>query len=594
MKRIAAGTVWFFTIIVYYCTLAPSVGYIDSGELATVANTLGIAHPTGYPLYTLVARVISVIPISTEVIVRLNFLSALLTASAVLIFFFVVIELLEEEKKSTPGEIIISAAISSMILAFSKTFWQQGVSAEVYSLHLVLICLVLLFFIKAIKMQEHRWWLLFAFIVGLSFTNHMTTILLAPALLYWFFAEHGINKDALKKISLLSLPFFSGLSVYLFLPVRASQHPLLNWGNPQTVESFWWHVTGKQFRVWMFSSGDVAKKQLDYFFGNLPNEFHAVVLIVALVGAIALLFTDRRKFIVMVLLFVSCVAYSVNYDIHDIDSYFLLAFIVIGVFSAYGGALIMRRFEQRNVKITIGTFWAALVIIQANGNWDSADQSSNYMVEDYTKSILNNLPPNAIVISSQWDYFISAAYYYQHVDKIRTDVVILDKELFRRTWYFPQLEQLYPDVIQRSFSEISEFKKELFKFEHDLPYDYSVIEGRYAAFLKSIVEKNASLPVYTTSEIESQYTAGFLRIPEGFVFRLTQDTVYQPMDQPRFIFRMYDGTDIYTKSLKSLMVRDLLYRASYESYYGKDTLSAFYSKKASEFATNSHSQVSKF
>jgi hypothetical protein len=39
-----------FVFIVYLTTLAPSVVKIDSGELAAVQSTLGIAHPTGYPL----------------------------------------------------------------------------------------------------------------------------------------------------------------------------------------------------------------------------------------------------------------------------------------------------------------------------------------------------------------------------------------------------------------------------------------------------------------------------------------------------------------------------------------------------------------
>jgi hypothetical protein len=594
VKRTGAAAVWLIAFLVYYNTLAPSVGFIDSGELAAVADRLGIAHPTGYPLYTLLGRLFAVLPIASEVIVRLNILSAVLTATSVSFIFLFLIELLDDEKKSEQLLSAGAAIFSSLLLAFSRTFWLQGVSAEVYSLHLMLIASVLYCFQKAVRTAESRWWLLFAYSVGLAFTNHMTTILLAPALLYWFFAEHGFAKQAFKKILVLSLPFVAGLSVYWYLPVRASQHPLLNWGNPQTAESFWWHFTGKQFRVWMFSSGDVAHKQLNYFVNTLPVEFHSIGLVVALIGAVMMLFTDRRKFLVVFLLFVSCVAYSINYDIQDIDSYFLLAFIAVAVFTAYGVMGIIRRFSHRNAQMAAGIAACAVLLVHSYGNWKEADQSGNYMVEDYTKNILHDLPHGAMVISSQWDYFVSSSLYYQHVEGLRSDVIVLDKELFRRSWYFAQLEHVYPGVMRKSALQSSAFQKELFKFEHDIPYEYAAIEGGYAALLKSFADQHAPFPVYITPEIEPNYFPGYIRIPEGFLFRLSRDTSYQSVPFPRTSVRKHTGTDIYSNALRSIMANALMYRAQYEKFYGFDSLSRFYSQKASEFTAKRPFMVSKF
>ena len=66
--------------IVYMQTLAPSVDFIDAGELATVCATLGIAHPTGYPLFALVGWVFAHLPIAGTVILRLNVMAAFFTA----------------------------------------------------------------------------------------------------------------------------------------------------------------------------------------------------------------------------------------------------------------------------------------------------------------------------------------------------------------------------------------------------------------------------------------------------------------------------------------------------------------------------------
>jgi len=581
-ETVAAVILWLIVFSQYYTTLSPSVGFIDSGELATVAITLGIAHPTGYPLFTMLGRLFSILPIAGEEIVRLNLLSAVLTSLALVVFYYVITELLDRGKMEDRTSILISSFTASLFLGFSKTFWFQGVAVEVYSLHLLLICLILLLFVKAVKTNEARWWLLFAFSVGASFTNHLTTVLLAPALLYWFFAEQGVNKNAFKNIAKLSIPFMAGLSIYLYLPIRSAQQPLLNWGDPQTFEKFWWHFTGKQFRVFMFSSTDAAKKQLNYFFENLPNEFFFVVLAFAVVGCFILLFTDKKKFVFTGLLFVSCIAYSINYDIHDIDSYFLLAFIAIAIFSAFGIQKIYLRFEKPITKSMVMILLIIIVSVQCIESRKKVNQSENYLVEDYTKNILLNLPQNSIVLSYQWDYFVASSYYYQYVKNIRKDVVVLDKELFRRSWYIPQLENHYPELMRKSKIEAQLFQQELFKFEHELPYDFAAIEGRYTALLKSFMDKNESLVFYITPEIEPQYTLGYYRVPEGFLFRIRKDTVYSSTPSPQIIYRGFDGKDIYSKQITTLALNALLRRELYERYYGRDSVAEFYRQKASE------------
>ncbi len=582
IKYSSVSLLWLILFSVYCLTMAPTVGFIDSGELSTVAVSLGIAHPTGYPLFTLVTKMWSSIPVAQEFIVRLNIFAALATSMAAVAFFFVVCSIIEDTSKKDQWSVLLTALISSMFLGFSRTFWFQALAIEVYSLHLLLIMIDLYLFIKAVQLRSYSHWLLFAFAVGLSFTNHLTTVLLAPAMLYWFFAEHGFEKASFKKIGILAAPFLVGLSLYLYLPVRAMQQPLLNWGNPQTAEHLWWHFTGKQFRVFMFSSAEAAQRQLNYFFDNLTNEFFFPVLIIAGIGAAVLLFKDRMKFVFIFLLLAACVAYSINYDIHDIDSYFLLAFVAIALFASFGIHLILARFESSVARSAAVGVLLAVAGFQLYNNREEVDQSTNYLVEDYTMNILQNLPQNAIVISYQWDYFVAASYYYQHVKGIRQDVTVIDKELLRRSWYFVQLEKMYPEVARRSRHEIQSFLIELDKFEQGVPYDVAMIEGRYTQLLKSFMERNADRPVFVTPEIEEQYTAGTIRIPEGLVLRLTTDTLYQPLTEQKIQFRDFPGTDAYSKQITALTRNALLLRAQYEEFHGKSIPALVYRKKASE------------
>lgn len=579
---IAAG-LWSCIFAVYYATMAPTVGFIDSGELATAASTLGIAHPTGYPLFTLLGRLFSQIPIAQEEVVRLNIMSGLFTSFAAVTFFFLVLEFVEPRTSQRNAAHIGSAVFASGALAFSQTFWKQGVSVEVYSLHLLLICLVLLSLMKAINTDAPSWWFFFALMFGLSFSNHLTTILLVPAAIYFFIVEHESVRMAFQRIVRLSVPFIIGLSVYIVLPIRAASHPLLNWGNPQTAEQLLWHVSGKQFRVWMFSSTESARKQLQYFIERVPVEYFYLPLIIAVMGMITVFAKDRKKFFGIGMLLLTCVGYSINYDIHDIDSYFLLAFLSLMIFAAYGMNFIIASMGLHNRQAVILPAIIGLVGIQVYQNWAEVDQRQNYYVEDYTKSILTSVPHNSIILSFQWDYLIAASYYFQHVRQFRSDVIILDKELFRRSWYVGQLEHMYPDLVQKSKREIEAFQKELYKFEHDVPYDYAVIEGRYTELLKSFIDKNiGSVSVFVTGEVEQQYTEGYARVPYGLLYQLSKDRTYLPSPFPILQNRSNAPTDQYINNLRGIMSTALYHRGEYERFFSHDSLANLYFSASKE------------
>ena len=388
---------------------------------------------------------------------------------------------------------------------------------------------------------------------------------------------------AIRRIGKLSLPFTLGLSVYLYLPIRAASHPLLNWGNPQTFEKFWWHVTGKQFRVWMFASVDAAQKQFNYFIERVPIEFFYISVVFAAIGFFVLLFSDKKKLGFVLLLLITCVAYSINYDIHDIDSYFLLAFIAIAIFAGFGTLKIFETVRVFQNKYALIGSVLLFTCIQVWQNWDDVDQSSNYLVEDYAKNILSNLPPHSIILSYQWDYFVSASYYFQHVKNFRPDVIVLDKELFRRSWYLSQLKKMYSQIMRKSLVESDLFLNELYKFEHDLPYDYTAIEGRYTAFLKSIIDHNIdSVNIFVTHEIEPNYTIGYNRIPQGFAYKLIKDASYQPAKFPSIQFRNFDGETKYGESIKKFSASVLYQRGLYERQFGKDSLAEFYFSRIRE------------
>src|SRR3990172_684874 len=259
-RVILAALAFFLPFAVYLKTSSPTVTFIDSGELALVCYTLGIPHPTGYPLYALLGKLVTMLPFGS-VIGRLNFLSAIFVAGAVLFLYLSLRKLLLESYKSRKGILLVEMSaffVSLLILLILK--WDQTRSDKLF------------FFI--------------IFLYGLSFTNHMTTVLFFPSLLFFLWSGWGRKLLARHRLSTGVLIFVLTFSLYLYLPIRSSTEPLLNWGHPTNWHNFKSHLTGWQYQVWMFAgSPEELWQNLKNYGGLLLEQFPPLVLSLGLLGS---------------------------------------------------------------------------------------------------------------------------------------------------------------------------------------------------------------------------------------------------------------------------------------------------------------------
>lgn len=603
--------------IIYLITLAPSVIQIDSGELAAVQLTLGIAHPTGYPLYTILGYVFSLIPLPFTNIYQMNLLAAIYCAAAV--GFFVqsaklVLDNLSaftlqkctpvkkqkkknrKEKEETTGpknvnkEIpdivkIFVTAIGGFILAFSKTFWFQSTSVEVYSLHVLLLCVIIFILLKAYLQNEEQnkgirnSWYLLAIALGLGFSNHMTTLLILPAIAYLFFSKFGFNKSSIKKMFLMIAIFTPLLTlIYSYLPWRASQQPILNWGNPIDLERILRHISGKQYQVWLFSSMEAAKKQLGYFFSALPAEFN-IALVPILLGIIFTYNFSKKLFVFLIVVFTSTVLYSINYDIVDIDAYFLLAYIALSFFSIVGLIKLYSLLKQSKHKdLVVIAASLILTIIFASYNYKKVNQSNTWIFEDYSKSLINSTGKNSIILSYQWDFFISASYYFQNIENIRKDVIIIDKELLRRSWYYNQLNRNYPELFSGFGNEVNIFLEALKPFERSENYNAQLLENLYRQIMTKLVLTNIDkYNIYLAPEmVETEMQKGeftlppdYYLVPDLFLFRIVRTKDYVPANEPNFTLQFPEQRNYYSNFIEEKLGSMLARRAVYEMQFNK-------------------------
>ena len=648
-----AAIVAVAAFVVYLQTLAPSADFIDAGELATVCTTLGIAHPTGYPLFTLVGWLFAHLPIPGSIIYRLNIMAAFFTAMGAGGVVLLANELFSywmperakgkgqssqgrgqrvkgkgknasaKELKRTNVEKAVTpnpspaftlyplpstlvAAGTGLITAFSATWWAQSCSIEVYPLHLFMVPLVLTFFLRMLRNDEiekvGRDGKLFAVLLGLSFANHMTTILLAPACLYMFFARYKISKLAWKRILRLAPFFIAGLLVYLYMPLRSAQFPLMDWGHTATWGAFLRHVTAKQFQIWMYTGSGAAAKQWSYFWSRVGKEFTIVGALLALAGLWKMFnaASVRRTHILAftLLLFFGCLFYSINYDIHDIDSYFLLAFLAIALWVGAGiqvvGNWIASSINKESASSPnhpsspalerrgglVIALAVILGVIEIGANYSDNNESGNYMVEDYTMNMLRNLPPNAIIFSTQWDFFVSGAFYYQLVEHVRPDVLVIDKAMLRdRPWYYAELEKRAPEVFRRVKTEEEAFLQLLKKFDSGEPVDQSALAPAYENFTSAIVERNLDRPIFMTQEMMDQkddlFAPTMKAIPAGIAYRLyPRDTLFEVI-APKIVWRDkgYRLRDYYTDDSRLLQALPIAMYAAQRLHLG-DTVNA--------------------
>lgn len=337
MKKIFAAITFVSSLVIYLLTLAPDVYFTDSGELASVASSLGIAHPTGYPLFTLVGHLWSnLLPWSA--IFNLNLMAAISTAISSCFIFLASVEIVTNiSLKKKVGQLVtqLDDMLLSLFIAlgysFALTTWKQATYVEVYSLQLVIISLYLYLVIKSYFIEEDSERLLIAagFTLGLGFANHLTSFMLIPAGLIVLFTK-TVKQDRWKLFSFVVAVSLLGFLLYIYLPVRSSQLPEFNWGAVhRSFDKFWYHVTGAQYQVWMFSDGNAWKENFKLFFSLIPSQLTWIGVLFLIYGLYASFKQSRTIFYVLISTLFLCLFYSLNYSIHDIDSYFVTAYITM-------------------------------------------------------------------------------------------------------------------------------------------------------------------------------------------------------------------------------------------------------------------------
>jgi hypothetical protein len=438
-RRLPPLTLTFFLLAIYLHTMAPGLTWSndgsDGGDLITAAYTGGVPHPTGYPLYLLLARLFQAIP-AGSLAYRTNLMSAVFAALSALLVYHIVARALNERHLDHAR---FAAVIAGLAFGLTPLLWSQAVITEVYALQAFLTALILY-----LCLLPNRFDTLRALTLGLAAGNHITALLLLPLL---FLDLPQPNQHRLRQFASAltwKLVWFAiGISLYLTLPLRAQAGAPVNWGNPITLERFWWLVSGSLYRsYYLHSPLSMMGERIPAWASLMLQQFGWLGIALGVAGVIVFFQPSRLHFST---LWVGA-AYSAFALAYSSDDSYLYVIPVCLSFAVWVGLAIGHLFNAVNSKAVT---WGAAVLLggyflfQGMNHAAQVDASGDRRAEMFGRQVMAEVPKDALVFV-KGDRAVFTLWYFHFALGQRPDVVVVAEELLHFDWYLETLHAAYP------------------------------------------------------------------------------------------------------------------------------------------------------
>jgi len=434
--------------VLYLLTLCPTVYWFDSAELATAAATLGIPHPPGYPLYTLIGRLFVLLPV--EPAYAVNLMSAVFGGVAIGLCYVAARQL---------GARPVASCVGAASLGGAPLFWAHAVVAEVYTPGLTFLLLTLVLLLHGHRRQRPGYTVAAAGVAGLGLGAHLflATFGLGFALLVFgngltirrprelkLLLTGGLWRRRMVVAALCLVATGLGSTIFLYLLFRSRMHPPLNFGTPDTLDQLWTMVTGGHFRAWFKLSGTLGATSIAWV---LYNQLFIVGALLAAVGLWRLLRTDALYGIALLLMGAGNIWFFYNYKPPDWEVFFLPTLLVLCLLMAVGAQetfdLVRRlrdslgRWSRRVTQAGLLLYPAIMITV----TYPSVDMSHETKARAYGEALCKQLPRQAILLNfttvKEWKHHTVFGLYYRKVLGKRQDVAIVNnpKWLHVKAWF---------------------------------------------------------------------------------------------------------------------------------------------------------------
>lgn len=461
--KAASILIFLFFWGLYLYTLAPGILFEDTGEFALSLHYLGVSHPPGYPLYTLLGPLVNLLPFGSPAFCA-SILSAFLGALGVCAIYFACRSLRFSGAAAAP------AAVACGV---SFTIWSQAVISEVYTLKLLLDA-VLLLVIGRMAAGRLRWIAAAGLVAGLTAANHYTSLAaFLPVLL--LFAVSSARTRAVRVAGALAagaVAMASALLLYASLPLRAAADPVFKWQNPESFTAFMQHIRRTQFEQWESQLGFHLPTVLNYFsdfFENLPKEFNVALLFAAVLG-LALLLSSRWReavsFLWLILVQSVGVMLIVRFHYNELGLsvvrvFYIGAYVVTGVLIAAGLDGIMKRAGESRLKAAAPLIPAAALaaaLLPLGAGFAANNLSGDDRTEVFAEDVMRFLPRDAVLYLKGSHFNMPLMYVYE-TKNLRNDILMVDRtgnlkreileSLYNSTFEPEEIEMVIDDIYRK-------------------------------------------------------------------------------------------------------------------------------------------------
>ncbi|HET7321327.1 MAG TPA: DUF2723 domain-containing protein, partial [Longimicrobiaceae bacterium] len=508
-----AGVVIF---VLYAATLAPTTAFWDTSEYIATAHILGVPHPPGNPLFVLLARAWDLIlsPTGLATAIRVNLFSALMGAATATCWYLVVHRIL---CFFTESEAVrrIGAGAAVLLSATAFTVWHQSnVNEKVYTVSLFTIALLSwIAFLWRDHVELHRTdrtsrfhddnaLVFIAFVLALSVGNHLMAFLAAPAI---FVLLLLVKPQVLAnwKLYLWSIVFaVVGLSVHLFLPIRAGLNPVINEANPtcdsmgsaftsiltfgkagcanlsaalartqyakppvtDRLAPFWAQILNYfQYFDWQWAR---SIQGVHGYFAPLRLLVTFLFVALGIYGAYRHFQRDRKSFWYVLTLFLTlsvALVFYLNFkygfgqaqalglpmdvgEVRERDYFFLVSFSIWGLWAGIGITALWLGIAEQAGGLAKKHLWRGapvllLAFVPLVANWSYASRAGVYAARDWAYNLLMSVEPYGVLFTNG-DNDTFPLWYAQEVEGIRKDVTVIVWSYLNTPWYAKQIREL--------------------------------------------------------------------------------------------------------------------------------------------------------
>ena len=431
-------------LVIYISTAATTYtdrfGGVDGGELTAAALNGGVAHPSGYPTYLLLARAALQLS-SGEPAAVLARLSAVCTAFAVggtasLLY------LLLCRTQFPPSAALIGSLYGAFVATLSPRIWSQAVIVEVYALHLLLLIVCSLLVFLWLVTHHDRALLGFALILGLGLGNHLTLAMVGPAAAIAWLVSNQRPALTSRRVALMLGGLTLGLAVYACLPFWSGREALPSWGDQRTLAGFWTHVTGAEYR---YLIGVVPLSQrlsrVSYAARDLLAQPGWLGLIIAVWLGIPWLWRTCRPMLALTgSIALGNLLFASTYGGADGTVYLIGWTWAWCIWAGVGAAMLWQNLRYP-LRLGFGTILLVTLIWSLRDRYPQFNLRNDTAARDQALAQLALLPTDAVLLTSD-DRDTFASWYVQSVLELRPDVLVLDTRLWQHQWYRAQIARV--------------------------------------------------------------------------------------------------------------------------------------------------------